>query len=75
MLFIILIRYNSVLVAADMVDSSPVRGCMVIKPWGMAIWDIIRADLDQRIKDSGAENAYFPMLIPLTFFRIFFLIF
>ena len=50
-----------------MVDQSPVRGCMVIKPWGMGVWDLLRADLDTRIRDIGASNAYFPLFIPLSF--------
>lgn len=50
-----------------MVDHSPVRGCMVIKPWGMGIWDLIRSDVDLRIRDTGTSNAYFPLLIPKSF--------
>ena len=50
-----------------MVDSSPVKGCMVIKPWGMAVWDGLKDALDKKIKKSGAENAYFPLLIPRSF--------
>ncbi len=49
-LFNTYIRYNDVITAADMVDSSPVRGCMVIKPWGMGVWDLIHTEMDQRIK-------------------------
>lgn len=60
-------RYLDVLAAADMVDQSPVRGCMVIKPWGMAIWDTLRAELDRRIRAAGVSNAYFPIFIPLHF--------
>ena len=59
--------YNDVISAADMVDQSPVRGCMVIKPWGMGVWDLLRAELDERIRDSGTQNAYFPLFIPLSF--------
>ena len=59
--------YNDVISAADMVDQSPVRGCMVIKPWGMGVWDLLRAELDERIRDSGTQNAYFPLFIPLNF--------
>jgi prolyl-tRNA synthetase len=44
-----------------------VKGCMVIKPNGMALWESIREDLDRRIKDSGAQNAYFPLFIPVSF--------
>lgn len=50
-----------------MVDQSPVRGCMVIKPWGMSIWDGMREILDAKIKKAGASNAYFPLFIPKSF--------
>ena len=59
--------YADVIRGADLVDASPVKGCMVIKPWGMAVWDRLRDELDGRIKASGAENAYFPLLIPRSF--------
>lgn len=59
--------YNDILIASDMIDSSPVRGCMVIKPWGMAVWESIRDDLDKRIKETDTQNAYFPLLIPKSF--------
>jgi len=59
--------YNDVISASDMVDQSPVRGCMVIKPWGMGVWDLLRAEVDQRIRDSGTQNAYFPLFIPKSF--------
>lgn len=59
--------YGDVIRQADMVDASPVKGCMVIKPWGMAVWDRLREALDTKIKKSGAENAYFPLLIPRSF--------
>ncbi len=52
---------------SDMTDSSPVRGCVIIKPWGMAVWERLRQALDDRIKQSGAENAYFPLLIPQSY--------
>ena len=60
--------YQEVIAAADLVDQSPVKGCMVIRPNGMALWDAVRADLDARIRASGAQNAYFPLLIPASFF-------
>jgi prolyl-tRNA synthetase len=60
-------RYNDIISASDMVDSSPVRGCMVIKPWGMGVWDLLRAELDTRIRDTGTQNAYFPLFIPKSF--------
>lgn len=59
--------YQQVISAADLAETSPVRGCMVIKPWGYAIWELIQQDLDKRIKETGHVNAYFPLLIPLSF--------
>jgi prolyl-tRNA synthetase len=59
--------YNDIIRVTGLAESSPVRGCMVIKPWGMSLWDRVRTDLDQRIQDQGAENAYFPVLIPKSF--------
>ncbi|MES2504912.1 MAG: proline--tRNA ligase [Myxococcota bacterium] len=59
--------YQQVIKAADLAENSPVRGCMVIKPWGYAIWELIQSNLDRMIKDTGHENAYFPLLIPLSF--------
>lgn len=59
--------YNDIIRVCGLAELSPVRGCMVIKPWGMSIWDQIHKDLDERIKDHGAENAYFPLLIPKSF--------
>jgi len=59
--------YQQVIKAADMADNSPVRGCMVIKPWGYGVWEGIQRELDRRIKETGHENAYFPLFIPLSF--------
>ena len=60
--------YNDIIKVAGLAESSPVRGCMIIKPWGMALWDRVRKDLDYRITEvHGAENAYFPLLIPKSF--------
>ena len=59
--------YNDLIVAADLMDGSPVRGCMVIKPWGMSLWDLLRSELDKRITESGTQNAYFPLFIPKSF--------
>ncbi|OGT30890.1 MAG: proline--tRNA ligase [Gammaproteobacteria bacterium RIFCSPHIGHO2_12_FULL_35_23] len=59
--------YQQVIAAADLAEASPVRGCMVIKPWGYAIWEAMQRDLDQRIKATGHVNAYFPLLIPLSY--------
>lgn len=58
--------YQQVIAAADLAEVSPVRGCMVMKPWGYAIWENIQAALDKRLKDTGHVNAYFPLLIPLS---------
>ncbi len=59
--------YQQVIKAADLAENSPVRGCMVIKPWGYGIWELLQTELDRRIKDTGHENAYFPLLIPVSF--------
>lgn len=59
--------YNDIIRVTGLAETSPVRGCMVIKPWGMSLWETVRDDLDKRIKDHGAENAYFPLLIPKSF--------
>ena len=59
--------YQQVIKAADLAEVSPVRGCMVIKPWGWAIWENIQAALDRMFKDTGHENAYFPLFIPMSF--------
>jgi prolyl-tRNA synthetase len=59
--------YQSVVRAADLSESSPVRGCMVIKPYGYALWENIQRGLDDMIKAEGVQNAYFPLLIPLSF--------
>ncbi|ADI37766.1 prolyl-tRNA synthetase [Waddlia chondrophila 2032/99] len=59
--------YQQVIKAADMAENSPVRGCMVIKPWGFGIWENIKSTLDQMIKETGHENVYFPLFIPLSF--------
>ena len=57
--------YQQVVQAADLAENSPVRGCMVIKPWGYGIWENLQQKLDQMIKATGHVNAYFPLLIPL----------
>ena len=61
--------YQEVISAADMAEESGVRGCMVIKPWGYGIWERIQRLLDQRIKDTGHDNCYFPIFIPLSNFE------
>ena len=59
--------YLDVIEAADMAEHAPVRGCMVIKPYGYAIWENIQKHLDAKFKEKGVENAYFPLLIPESF--------
>ena len=59
--------YLDVIKAARLADYSPVKGCMVIRPEGFAIWEAIQRDLDWRFKETGHVNAYFPLLIPQSF--------
>jgi prolyl-tRNA synthetase len=59
--------YNDVILRAELADYSPVRGCIVFRPDGFAIWEALRDELDRRIKRTGARNAYFPMFIPQSF--------
>lgn len=59
--------YQEIVRRSDMAENSAVRGCMVIKPWGYGIWELIQQQLDQRFKDTGHENCYFPLFIPLEF--------
>ena len=59
--------YQQVVKAADLAEHSPVRGCMVIKPWGYAIWENMQKILDGMLKATGHQNAYFPLFIPLSF--------
>ncbi len=61
--------YLQVIKAADLAENSPVRGCMVIKPWGYGLWESIQGVLDRRFKETGHSNAYFPLLIPLSFMQ------
>ena len=60
--------YNDLVVKADLAENSGVRGCMVIKPYGYAIWETMQADLDRRFKATGHVNAYFPIFIPKSYF-------
>ena len=60
--------YNDLVVKADLADNSAVRGCMVIKPYGYAIWEKMRDQLDRMFKETGHVNAYFPLFIPKSFF-------
>jgi len=59
--------YQQVIRAADLAENSPVRGCMVIKPWGFALWENVQRALDGMFKATGHKNAYFPLFIPLSF--------
>jgi prolyl-tRNA synthetase len=59
--------YQAVVAAADMAENSDVRGCMVIKPWGYGIWELMQAQLDRMFKATGHKNAYFPLFIPLSY--------
>ena len=56
--------YNEVVLGADLAEYSPIKGCMIIKPYGYAIWENIQKNLDQEIKKLGVKNAYFPLFIP-----------
>ena len=60
--------YNDIVTRADLAENSPVRGCMVIKPQGFAIWEKMQSILDKMFKDTGHSNAYFPLFIPKSFF-------
>ena len=60
--------YNDLVLKAELAENSAVRGCMVIKPYGYAIWEKMQRVLDQMFKDTGHENAYFPLFIPKSFF-------
>jgi prolyl-tRNA synthetase len=59
--------YNDICLRAELADYSPVRGCIVFRPDGFAIWEALRDELDKRIKKTGARNAYFPLFIPKSF--------
>ncbi|AFR35804.1 proline--tRNA ligase [Riemerella anatipestifer] len=61
--------YNELVVRADLAENSGVRGCMVIKPYGYAIWEKMRNELDKKFKETGHENAYFPIFVPKNLFE------
>src|SRR5512142_2543202 len=61
--------YNQLVMSAELADYAPVRGCMVVRPYGWAIWENMTAALDWRFKETGHMNAAFPTLIPLAFFE------
>ena len=60
--------YNELVVKADLAEQADVRGCMIIKPYGYAIWEKLQHELDKKFKETGVQNAYFPLLIPKSFF-------
>ena len=60
--------YNELVIKADLAENSGVRGCMVIKPYGFAIWEKMQAELDRMFKETGHQNAYFPIFIPKSYF-------
>ncbi|MEJ5995316.1 proline--tRNA ligase [Pedobacter sp. Du54] len=60
--------YNDIVIKADLAEHSSVKGCMVIKPYGYSIWEKMQAVLDQKFKDTGHSNAYFPLFIPKSYF-------
>src|SRR6266481_6318721 len=61
--------YNEVVAKAQLVDRGPVKGTMVIRPYGYRLWELLQSELDRRIKDTGHDNAYFPLLIPESHLR------
>ncbi len=61
--------YTDVVQKAELADYSPVKGCMVIRPYGYTLWENIQAALDRRFKETGHVNAYFPLFIPLSFLQ------
>ena len=61
--------YNELVVKANLAENSAVRGCMVIKPYGYAIWEKMQAELDRMFKETGHENAYFPLFVPKSLFE------
>ena len=60
--------YNELVYKADLAENSGVRGCMVIKPYGYAIWEMMQKELDRMFKETGHQNAYFPLFIPKSYF-------
>ena len=61
--------YNELVLKAELVDRGPAKGTMVIRPYGYRLWELIQADLDRRIKETGHQNAYFPLLIPQSYLQ------
>src|SRR3978361_1020073 len=61
--------YNDVVLRAQLVDRGPVKGTMIIRPYGYRMWELLQGALDNRIKETGHENAYFPMFIPESYLK------
>ena len=61
--------YNEIIVKSDLAENSAVRGCMVIKPYGFAIWENMQKELDRMFKETGHQNAYFPLFVPKSLFE------
>ena len=61
--------YTDIVKKAELIEYSSVKGCMIIRPYGYAIWELIQKDLDRRFKETGHENVYMPMFIPEAFCR------
>ena len=61
--------YNNIVRKAELAENSAVKGCMVIKPYGFAIWENMKAELDRMFKETGHQNAYFPLLVPKSLFE------
>ena len=59
--------YQDVVAKAELAENGPARGTMVIRPYGWAIWERMQAEVDRRIKQAGAQNAYFPLFIPMSY--------
>jgi len=60
--------YNDVVLKSELADYAPVKGCMVIRPYGYALWESIQKFMDTKIKEKGVQNAYFPLFIPHALF-------
>src|SRR2546423_10351526 len=61
--------YNELVTRAQLVERSPAKGTMVIRPYGYRVWELLQAELDRRIKDTGHENVYFPLFIPESYLK------
>ncbi|HQI75842.1 MAG TPA: proline--tRNA ligase, partial [Candidatus Latescibacteria bacterium] len=61
--------YNEVVLQGELADYAPVRGCMIIRPYGYAIWELMQQALDGMFKETGHQNVYFPLLIPESFLQ------